>query len=167
VGILCSGTPACGETWRRESSAVVLLGGPYGHAMKSPSPDERRLADLLVEPRETLNVELKSWVDIANNNEHKALLAKAIIALANHGGGFVLIGFENTDTGSGPASGRPASLGAFNTDAINAIVSRFCDPKFHCDISIQVGPDGLGYPIIVVPGGHRVPIRQGTGRTGA
>lgn len=135
--------------------------------MKSPSPDERRLADLLVEPRETLNVELKSWVDIANNNEHKALLAKAIIALANHGGGFVLIGFENTDTGSGPASGRPASLGAFNTDAINAIVSRFCDPKFHCDISIQVGPDGLGYPIIVVPGGHRVPIRQGTGRTGA
>ena len=56
----------------------------------------RRLADLLRDPRETLDVELKVWLDIAANAEHKATLAKALIALANHGGGYVVFGFAQT-----------------------------------------------------------------------
>ncbi len=40
----------------------------------------RRLADLLRDPRETLDVELKGWLEIDGNAEHKATLAKALIA---------------------------------------------------------------------------------------
>ena len=49
------------------------------------------LVGLLGEPREAADIEVKEWLDLASN-EHRASLAKEIIALANHGGGFVLIG---------------------------------------------------------------------------
>ncbi len=66
-----------------------------------PQPAGRnRLSDLLLEPREALDIEIKSWLDPAGNNEHKAILAKALLALANHGGGFVIIGLTETDTGT-------------------------------------------------------------------
>ena len=37
---------------------------------------------------EELGVEHKGWIDLTSK-EHKATLAKAAIALANHGGGFI------------------------------------------------------------------------------
>jgi len=40
-----------------------------------------RLADLLLDPREALDVEIKGWLDLAASDEHKATLAKAILAL--------------------------------------------------------------------------------------
>lgn len=55
-------------------------------------PSIRELQPLISEPREELGVEYKDWLDL-KTNEHKATLAKAAIALANHGGGFIVIGF--------------------------------------------------------------------------
>lgn len=43
------------------------------------------LGDLVRHPREDLHIEVKSWLDLGNE-DHKADLAKAIMALANHGG---------------------------------------------------------------------------------
>ena len=57
------------------------------------------LGDLLAEPREALDVEVKEWLDLTNN-DHRALVAKEIIALANHGGGYLMIGFEELTDGS-------------------------------------------------------------------
>ncbi|MGA0586293.1 hypothetical protein ACO2Q2_04040 [Dyella sp. KRB-257] len=37
----------------------------------------RRIADVLREPRETLDVEIKGWLDIVHENSHRATLAKA------------------------------------------------------------------------------------------
>ena len=122
--------------------------------------DARRLADLLVDPHETLDVELKGWLDIVGNNDHKALLGKALIALANHGGGFLIIGFEGTDRGVVPAANRPANLAAYTPDTVNSIVLAYAEPSFHCDVQIVTDvATGQSYPIIVVPGGHRVPIK--------
>jgi hypothetical protein len=44
---------------------------------------------MLLDPHETPDIELKGWLDIVGNNDHKAVLAKSLMALANHGGGFV------------------------------------------------------------------------------
>ncbi len=87
----------------------------------------RRLADLLRDPRETLDVELKGWLEIDGNAEHKATLAKALIALANHGGGYVVFGFAETGEGVMPAEPRPANLSAYTPDTVNSVVSRFAD----------------------------------------
>ena len=124
------------------------------------SDSARRLADLLIEPHETLDVELKVWLDITGSNEHKAVLAKALLGLANHGGGFVIIGLLEGATGGIEAPSRPASLAAYNPNSVNAVVSGYAEPVFHCDVQIVAAPSGLQYPIISVPGGHRVPIRS-------
>lgn len=68
------------------------------------------LDELINEPRETLDVEVKTWLDLSNP-DHRAIIAKEIIALANHGGGFLVIGFdERTDGSFSPSSGRPTTL---------------------------------------------------------
>ena len=119
-----------------------------------------RLSDLLLEPREALDVEIKNWLDLAGNNEHKATLAKALLALANHGGGFVIIGLTETDTGVETATGRPATLEAYSQDVVNGIVHNYAEPPFHCSVQFVPHPTSdVTHPIIGVPGGNRVPIR--------
>lgn len=66
------------------------------------------LEALLSEPREDLSVEYKAWLDLSTS-EGKATIAKAAIALANHGGGFIVLGFtENQNTFASQA--RPEGL---------------------------------------------------------
>lgn len=118
-----------------------------------------RLADLLVDPREDLDFEVKNWLDLQGSNEDKATFAKAVLALANHGGGFVALGLLETDTGIIEAGGRPATLDRYSQDLINGIVQNYCDPPFHCAVHVVGNPGGTLFPIVIVPGGHRVPVR--------
>lgn len=120
----------------------------------------RRIADVLREPRETLDVEIKGWLDIVHENSHRATLAKAIVALANHGGGLVLIGLTETVNGIEADANRPANLAGYSVDHVNAVINRYIEPPFHCDVKFGNRPaDNLEYPIVVVPGGHQFPIR--------
>ncbi len=125
--------------------------------------DRERLPDLLIDPREALNLEIKNWLDLAASNEAKATLAKAIIALANHGGGFIILGFAESENCYQEDAGRPDTLESYNQDAINGIVQSYCDPSFHCHVQNVPNSDGVLFPIIVVPGGHKVPIRAQRG----
>jgi transcriptional regulator with XRE-family HTH domain len=119
----------------------------------------RRLQDLLAYPREDLDEELKGWLDLSLE-DHKADLAQAILALANHGGGYVLIGFTRSDGNWVPDAKRPSNLNGYSQDLINGVVERYADPPFHCDVYHATHPqNGSVFPIIVVPGNHKVPIR--------
>jgi hypothetical protein len=129
-------------------------------ASEETEPRERRLQDLVALPREDLGVELKGWLDLTNG-EHAADLAKALLALANSGGGFVLIGFCEPENGGWEADAeRPSSLAAYSQDTVSGIVIRYAEPAFHCDLHQVEHPEsGDAFPVIVVPGRHRVPIR--------
>lgn len=120
----------------------------------------QRLGDLLVEPIETLDVEIKNWLNPTNNGD-RARIARALIALANHGGGYLVIGYDRQSDGSYTASvPRPDDIEGYNTDSINGIVSRFAEPPFHCEAEFVVDPvSGLIHPVVRVPGGHAIPIR--------
>ena len=120
---------------------------------------QQRLADLLVDLREDLNFEVKNWLDLEGNNEDKARFAKAVIALANHGGGFVALGLLETDVGIVEADGRPVTFDRYNQDLINGIVQNYSDPPFHCAVHVVANPAGTLFPIVIVPGGHRTPVR--------
>ena len=74
--------------------------------MINPNVD---LDDLIHEPREALDIQVKEWLDLADN-DHRSMIAKEIIALANHGGGFLVIGFEERADGQG-AGARSAADG--------------------------------------------------------
>lgn len=118
-----------------------------------------RLADLLVAPREDLDCEIKNWLDLQGSNDDKATFAKAVLALANHGGGFVVLGLVETNAGIVEAEGRPITLDGYSQDLINGIVQNYSDPSFHCAVHIVANPVDRVFPIVVVPGGHRVPVR--------
>lgn len=118
-----------------------------------------RIADLLVDPREDLDFEVKNWLDLENSNKDKATFAKAVLAISNHGGGFIALGLLETDERIVEAEGRPATLDGYSQNLINAIVHNYCDPPFHCAVHIVPNPTGALFPIVIVPGQHRVPIR--------
>lgn len=126
--------------------------------MADPEYD-RRLRELVALPREELTIELKGWLDVSSEAD-RANIAQAILALANSGGGYILVGFSEVEGHWAPAPGAPLKLDAYSQDAINQIVQRYADPPFQCALHHVPDPAGLQcYPIIVVPGNHRVPIR--------
>lgn len=112
------------------------------------------LSRLILEPVETLEVEYKNWLDL-KTPPHKAKLAKELIALANHGGGHVVLGFTDPQLTPVP---RPPGYEYVTTDYINGIVAAYADPMFHCNLT-AVG-DHL---VISVSPGATVPIRSKKG----
>jgi hypothetical protein len=125
------------------------------------------LDELLAEPREALDVEVKEWLDLSNHDQ-RANVAKEIIALANHGGGHLVVGFgEQPDGSFHPASPRPPDLNGWSQDAIQSIVAKYVDPAVQCRVVHRMKPGTTDrYPVVVVPGGHRVPIRAKSGSPG-
>jgi hypothetical protein len=97
-------------------------------------PLDPQLEALVTRPREDLHIEIKNWVDLSDP-AGKATLAKAIIALANHGGGFVVIGLAERDDGTfAPADSCPPNLNPYSQDAVNGIVQAYAAPVFHCAV---------------------------------
>jgi transcriptional regulator with XRE-family HTH domain len=121
--------------------------------------DRNRLSDLLIDPREDLSFEIKNWLDLKHNKYDKATFAKAVLALANHGGGYIALGLTETESDAVEAEGRPATFDGYGQDLINGIVQKYCEPSFHCAVHIVQNRAGAAFPIVVVPGRHRVPIQ--------
>jgi Putative DNA-binding domain len=123
-----------------------------------PSPEELR--SLLEIPSESLSVEYKSWLDLTQNIG-KATLAKAAIALANEGGGIIVLGMRE-DTGDGGALRsqlRPSAIARYSQDDINAAIERYSDPAFHCGLMFAPHPlTAHEHAFVVVPGGITVPV---------
>ena len=128
---------------------------PYGGRVTTMAADEheeasglRRLERLVAQPQEALEVELKGWLDL-DSREAQADLAKALIALANSGGGFVVIGFTEQDGRVEPAPGHPAAFEMYSQDRIAGIVERYAEPTFHCEVrQVRRVVDGGLYPVI-------------------
>ena len=137
----------------------TLPGSEIKDKLMPPEITHERLTDLLVDPRETLDFEIKNWLDLQGSNEDKAKFAKAVLAIANHGGGFVALGLEEKDGRIVAAGGGPGTLDGYCQDLINGIVQNYCDPPFHCAVHIVPNSEGVLFPIVVVPGGHCVPVR--------
>ena len=119
-------------------------------------PSIQELQPLINQPREDLGAEYKDWLDITKN-EHKALLAKAAIAMANHGGGFIAIGFAENAGGltSHPQSNQTPEI---TQDSINGTVARYCSLSFHCQLYFVEHPSTkVRHPVIAVPGNHEHP----------
>ena len=110
----------------------------------------------IVNPVEDLDAEYKGWLDLRTEPD-RARLAKAVIALANHGGGVVILGFEELSTGL-EARPKPAGIPDVTQDAVNAAVHRYAGPQLHCRLYLVKHPDvGSAHPVIRVPGSD-VPV---------
>ncbi|MEG3791243.1 RNA-binding domain-containing protein [Lysobacter sp. CCNWLW3] len=118
-----------------------------------------QLQSLVDDPREALGIEVKRWLDLTVKAD-QAVLAKAAIALANHGGGFIVLGYEELTDGAFECHlPRPTNLDAYSQDVIARIVATYAEPAFQVQVSRVVRQaDGATHPVIQVPGGHRTPV---------
>ena len=111
--------------------------------------------------QESLDVEVKNWLNGLQTNDDKARLAKEIIALANHGGGYIFIGFEDEDENGYHNAIAPAEneADAFTQDVVSSIVERFAEPACQCRLGyFKRRGSEISHPVIYVPGEHRTPI---------
>lgn len=122
-------------------------------------PTVEELVALIVEPAESLAIEHKSWLDLSERRD-QAILAKAAIALSNHGGGIVVVGMRGDDAQAGLQSlPRPAGLARYRQDDVNAAINRYADPRIHCGLQFAPHPrTAVEHAFIVVSGDERVPI---------
>lgn len=125
----------------------------------SRSDLQRRLMELLDDPREDMAVEIKDWLDLADKCV-AADFAREVLALANHGGGTVLFGFADDATGWPPSGACAYSGRLYSQDAINNLCKRYADPPFHCTVHRLESSTGNDHVLIEVPGGHRTPVRS-------
>jgi hypothetical protein len=97
------------------------------------------------------------WID-PNSNEERAKLARTVIALANHGGGTLFIGYEERE-GTWQENTQLTG-GVLTAERVNEIIEEFADPAFRCEFQlVRHERLALPHPIVVVPGEHRVPVR--------
>jgi hypothetical protein len=112
------------------------------------------LQALVDTPCRTLDVEYKSWRNLANS-EDRAELARDIAALANHGGGHVVFGFDQDTL-------LPEDTDPFLTrctpDQVDSIVRTYLDPPVACEVTTLRSASGNQHPTIRVAGHGVVPI---------
>lgn len=126
-----------------------------------------RFEDWLLSPSETLDFEVKQWLDMTDVESH-GIVAKALIALENHGGGFLLFGYKEDATKKLiPDPARPALMKPYLTDAMNAILKKRAEPSFHVEVTLQTHPvTEENYPLVRVTGRSKVPIRSDSETSG-
>ncbi|WP_022678343.1 helix-turn-helix domain-containing protein [Novosphingobium sp. B-7] len=105
---------------------------------------------------EGLAFELKSWLD-PTNPPHLQVIIRTLIALRNHGGGTLLIGFK--DNGDPRADDAPYDVEAqYHPDHIQEMVSRYASDPFEVRVEL-IDRGGRKHPRIDVPTGIRTPVR--------
>lgn len=116
---------------------------------------EARLDSLVSRLSEGLSVEIKTWID-PKAAEGIAKITKAVIALYNRDGGYLIIGFNN-DTLLPDREDAPDDVkAAFHVDVIQGIVSKYSSISIEIQVAF-VEREGLLHPVIAVPKGVTVP----------
>jgi len=111
------------------------------------------LVDLLDHPAETLEVEYKSSLDL-DTAEHRATLACHIAAIANHGGGYLVFGFNDDLSLREPEH----SASVVTRDVVSGVVKKYLEPAVNCDVKHVMSGLGRIHAVIIIPGHRAVPI---------
>jgi hypothetical protein len=111
---------------------------------------------LVGNPFESLNVELKRWIDPTTPAGIEKIV-KGVFALRNRNGGFFVVGFDDRTLAPDVANEPPNAKELFHVDAIQAIISRYASDPFPIEVAWGER-DGKEYPIIAVPPGVKVPV---------
>ena len=115
-----------------------------------PFGNHLHLEGLIAHASEDLSVEYKDWLDL-NTDEGKANLAKAAIAIANHGGGYVVLGFRDRII---PLRSTPLPIGVSSVtqDSVNEAIRRYASPEFQSHVYMVQHPDtSIYHPVVRIP----------------
>lgn len=146
----------------RDRSMDEAEGTQNGEQSRGLNPLEVGLDELLAHPRETLGVEIKEWLNLQEAAD-RSTLAKAAIALANYGGGILLIGLRQEPDGVfSPAPNEPDTLVGLSPDLICEVIASYAEPPFQPTVFHRNAADSRVVAVLI-PGGHRTPIQAKRG----
>jgi hypothetical protein len=111
---------------------------------------------LVGNPSESLNVELKRWIDPTQPAGIEKIV-KGALALRNRNGGFFVVGFDDGTLVPDVANEPKNAKELFHVDVIQGIVSKYASDQFEIEI-VWGERDGRQYPIVAVPSGVKVPV---------
>jgi len=114
------------------------------------------LQSLVDRPRETINIELKSWID-PKSPEGEQKIARPALALRNQNGGYLVIGFNDKTCKPDPV---PAGVNVrlkYHADEIQRIVTRYASHPFFIEAHFPE-TEGVEYPVIRIPPGFKTPV---------
>ncbi len=118
--------------------------------------DRTYIKNLVDNPSESLSVEIKSWINPCTP-KGKSKIVRTILALRNHGGGYLIIGFDDKkllpDSNNKPDDVKTT----FHIDTIQSIVSKFSSEPFEVKVEFTER-DNQHFPVIVVPSDVKTPV---------
>lgn len=117
--------------------------------------DDKQAEALIQSPSENLTLELKTWLDL-NDQEQKAKLIRALLALRNFNGGYVIIGFDDK-TGVPSPNSPDDPRTSYHSDDLQRLVATYASEPFGIEVKYPER-DGVIYPVILVPAGVQVPV---------
>lgn len=103
--------------------------------------------------KENYDFEIKSWID-PTTNECIAKIVKAVLALYNSGGGYLLIGYD--DKSFGEAAEDDEVKVKFKPEYIQTTIIDYSSEKFELELFFYEGI-ALSHPCIIVPTGVTCP----------
>lgn len=124
--------------------------------MGAMTTEFERITDLINRPGESLSVEIKSWID-PESEEGQQKIIRSTLALRNHGGGYLIIGFDDQTLQASTANVPADVRSVFHQDTIQALVTRFASEPFEVIVHFPE-KDGQIFPVISVPPGVRTPV---------
>ena len=110
---------------------------------------------------ETLDTELKGWLNLSEPRE-AALLAKACLAMRNNNGGRVVLGIDDLTTKSTPAPAGFDVYQAYHPDKVNEVVGKYSIPKFEIRVGFKKYQETI-HPELTIPGGIISPVISRSG----
>jgi hypothetical protein len=111
----------------------------------------RDLGALLTNPKPKLDIEYKGWLDLSVEDD-VVDFAKDILALANSGGGYIILGYRQGSGDWVPDVDQPKELREYHQVVIDKIVERYADVPLQCRCRfVRNTENQISYPIIVVP----------------
>lgn len=117
--------------------------------------DEEYAARLVRAPGEGLTLELKTWLNL-DDVGHKVKLIRALLALRNYNGGYVIIGFDDK-TGEPSPDPPDDARAAYHVDDLQLLVSTYASDAFDITVAYP-NREGVTYPVIQVAAGVQIPV---------
>src|ERR1700683_1097620 len=118
--------------------------------------------NLVSNPSESLNVELKGWID-PKTCEGAAKIAKALLALRNNDGGYLIIGIDDKQHSLDLKNPVPPDIQRmFHADEIQSIVTKYASEPFPITVDF-VDSKSHTHPVVRVPSGSKTIVAAKSG----
>src|SRR4051812_19150010 len=108
--------------------------------------DRAVVKGLVQHAAEGLNTELKRWLDLSRV-EHRAKVVRALLALRNRNGGYLLLGFDDRTGLPDHTDAPPDPITAFHADKIQELVTKHASEPFEIEVAC-VDREGMTHVVI-------------------